>query len=88
MKKRDYLSPHTWQQSDVNNLNPFASGPKRPLKIGRYIAFLILIILILFLLFHHSNNANNSNNSKSSTTVAALNPTIQTITLPALSQTA
>ena len=86
MKKRDYLSPHTWQQSSPDSLSGISRKP--PLKVGRYIALLLLIILVFFLLFHHSKSANNSNNSKYSTTVATLSPTIQTITLPAASKTA
>lgn len=85
MKKRDYLSPHTWQQTKMSDLD--AANPqkgysklmfKSPVKMGRYVALLLLAGLIFFLTFHHAKN------ESAPLTVATLGPTIQTVTLPTL----
>lgn len=84
MKKRDYLSPHTWQQTKMSELDASSSagyskfGIKGPIKMGRYLAVLFLAGIVFFLTFHHSKN------SPATLTVASVGPTIQTITLPPL----
>ena len=79
MKKRNYLSPHTWQRSNISNdsLSSIIHPRKHSLKIGRYVALLCLALIVFFLLFHHSNN-----HSKPLLSVAEVGPTIQTIALP------
>jgi len=74
MKKRDYLSPHTWQQSDIPDLGQ-SKGPRR---IGRYLAILILLILIASLAIRHHEAAKRTLISREAT----LSPLIQTISLP------
>jgi hypothetical protein len=85
MKKRDYLSPHTWQQSKFNKSPSFSSSlnevfnQKKSLKIGRYIALICLAIVVIFLIFHHRDHAKSSLNVAK---INQINPIIQTITLP------
>jgi hypothetical protein len=99
MKKRDYLSPHAWQQSDLHQEALLSNASlrtrlrshlqktfrqKNPPKIGRYIALLCLAILLFFLFFHHSHP------QKKSLDLAQANtdtPVIQTITLPTAANT-
>jgi hypothetical protein len=98
MKKRDYLSPHTWQESNLKKNTLFMKSinsstsmldqfkPKKSLKIGRYLALLCLAILIAMILLnknhHQSSDAHSTKDSLHIAQLNSTNPIIQTITLP------
>ncbi len=81
MKKRDYLSPHTWQASPTPEINgnskAYSRFFKKGLKPGRYVLLAVLVGLMAFLMIHRS---------KSDVAPAAkpASPVLQTISLPPL----